>query len=68
MDLGFSQRADADLGALQVLEDGYRLPRRVRDVADGGNQGSFLVVVAVREVEAADVDACVDQAALDNRD
>jgi hypothetical protein len=60
-DLVVDEAADADLGALQVLQDADVDAELVGDLADALDVGAVDVGGAVGEVEAEDVDARLDE-------
>ena len=66
-DLAFLELADADLRPLQVGEDADRPADLGRDGAHAGGQRDVILRLAMREVEADDVDAGADQGFEDER-
>jgi len=60
-DLAVAERADAQLRALQVEQDADRPAEALLKGADGLHAGAMVLVHAVAEVEAEDVDAGAEQ-------
>ena len=59
--------ADADLRALQVLQHGDRPAALVGLRAHGRNHGLVILRIAVREVDASDIHALIDEIADERR-
>ena len=60
-DLAIPEASRAYLRAAEVHEDGDVLPERRRRLPYESERGDMVVVIAVRHVEAEDVDACLER-------